>query len=204
MKHLLTLTSAAALAAFSTGAQAQSQGDILLSLGAHAVIPTDSFSTTAAGQVRVGDNIRPTITAEYFVADRIGIELLAAWPFEHDVQLLGAGTVIRTKHLPPTLSIQYHFVNNSNFTPFVGVGLNYTTFFDETGVGALAGTPVSLDDSFGFAAHAGVDYKISERGSLRADIRYIDIETDATVGGAPIGKVKIDPIVVGAAYVYRF
>lgn len=204
MKPLLTLTVSAALAALSTAAFAQSKGDILLSLGAHAVLPTDSFSTTTAGQVRVGDDHRPSFTAEYFVADRIGIELLAALPFEHDVQLQGVGDVIQTKHLPPTLSLQYHFVNSSSITPFVGVGVNYTTFFDEKGVGALAGTPVSLDDSWGCAFHAGVDFAVSQRGSVRADIRYIDIETDATVGGAAIGKVKIDPIVVGAAFVYRF
>jgi outer membrane protein len=204
MKTLLSCIFAAGLAVISSHAHAQSQGDFLIGVGVHGVLPTDDFSTTAAGLVRVDDNVRPTITAEYFVADRVGIELLAAWPFEHDAQLAGAGDVIETKHLPPTLSLQYHFVNSSSLTPFVGIGVNYTHFFDEKGTGVLAGVPISLDDSWGFAAHAGVDIAISDRGSLRADVRWIDIDTSAKVAGAPIGSVKIDPIVIGAAYVFKF
>ena len=185
-------------------ALAQSQGDWTLGFGIHSVSPQGGNSTTTPGLLNVDDNARPTFTFEYFVADRIGIEVLAALPFEHDINLVGTGKVAKTKHLPPTISLQYHFVNDSNITPFLGVGLNYTHFFDDKGVGVLAGTSVDLDDSWGLAAHAGVDFKVSDRGSLRADVRYIDIETDVKVGGAPVGKVKIDPFVFGLAYVHRF
>jgi len=204
MKTLKILACTAALAALSAPAFAQSKGDFTLGLGVHSVMPRDSSSTTTAGQITVDENISPTVTVEYFVADNIGVELLASWPFEHDIKLQGAGKVGRTKHLPPTLSLQYHFTNSSNLTPFVGLGVNYTTFFDDTGVGALAGQRLDLDDSWGIAAHAGVDYKISDRGALRLDVRYIDIETDVKVNGASIGTVKIDPWVIGAAYVMKF
>jgi outer membrane protein len=60
---------------------------------------------------------------------------LAATPFKHDV-LLGDSTeqikVGSVKHLPPTFSFQYHFMPDSKFRPYVGLGPNYTTFFDET------------------------------------------------------------------------
>lgn len=204
MKTLTALGLATALATAASPALAQSQGDMLLGLGLHAVIPTDSYSATAAGPIRVDDNIRPTLTFEYFVANNIGLEVLAAWPFEHDAELQGAGDVVETKHLPPTVSVQYYFTNQSSITPFVGLGVNYTHFFDEKGQGALAGVPVSLDDSWGVAVHAGLDFALSDNSSLRTDIRWIDIDTDATVGGAPIGSVSIDPIVVGAAYVLKF
>lgn len=204
MKTTAALALTTALTAVALPAFAQERGDMLLGLGLHGVIPTDSYSTTLAGPVRVDDNIRPTLTFEYFIADNLGIEVLAAWPFEHDVQLFGVGDVISTKHLPPTVSLQYHFTNSSRITPFVGIGVNYTHFWDETGTGVLAGVPVSLDDSWGVAAHAGIDFAISERGSIRTDIRWIDINTSATVGGVPIGSVSIDPIVIGAAYVLKF
>ncbi len=209
MTKLAALTLATALAGVAAPAFAQSQGDMLLGLGAHSVMPTDDYSQTAApgtGQLRVDDNIRPTVTFEYFVADNIGLEVLAAWPFEHDIELRGAGDVAKTKHLPPTVSLQYHFTPGpkSMVKPFVGVGVNYTTFFDDKGTGPLAGTPVSLDDSWGLAAHAGIDVAISENGWLRADVRWMDIDTDATVGGTPIGEVEIDPWVVGVAYVHKF
>lgn len=205
MKTLTKLALTTALATVTAvPALAQSKGDMTLGLGVHWVVPTDSWSATAAGPVRVDDNVRPTLTFEYFIADRIGLEVLAAWPFEHDAQLLGAGDVVKTKHLPPTVSIQYHFTNSSNITPFAGIGVNYTHFWDEKGTGVLTGVPVSLDDSWGVAVHAGLDFKISEKASLRADIRWMDIDTKATVGGVPIGNVSIDPIVIGAAYVLKF
>ncbi len=193
---LLGITAAPALA--------QSKGDMTIGLGVHSVTPDSGNSTTTAGLLNVDQNVRPTLTFEYFVADNIGIEVLAAWPFEHDINLVGTGKVAKTKHLPPTISIQYHFTNQSKVTPFVGAGLNYTFFFDDKGVGALAGTAVDLDDSWGLALHAGLDYQIGANASLRADVRYIDIETDVSIGGAPVGKVKIDPWVFGLAYVHKF
>jgi len=203
MKHITALTLAALMASVAAPALAQSQGDFTIGLGLGWVEPTES-SNTLAGKVDVDGNLRPTVTVEYFVADNIGIELLASWPFQHDVNLQGTGKIAEVKHLPPTLSLQYHFANQSKFTPFVGAGINYTYFFDETGKGALAGVNVNLGDSWGLALHAGLDYAISERAALRADIRYIDIETDAEVGGVDIGEVKIDPWVFNVAYVMKF
>ncbi|QYX55638.1 outer membrane beta-barrel protein [Roseovarius sp. SCSIO 43702] len=204
MKTLTLLACGAAMAALGAPALAQSKGDMTLGFGVHSVMPRSSSSTTTAGQITVGDNIRPTLTFEYFVADRIGIEVLAAWPFEHDIKLAGAGKVGKTKHLPPTVSVQYHFVNSSSITPFIGAGVTYVTFFDDKGTGALAGTDIDLDDSWGFSAHAGVDIALSERSAIRLDARYMDIDTSAKVGGAKIGTVHIDPLVVGAAYVMKF
>ena len=204
MKTIVALSLTTALVAASSTAMAQSRGDWTVGLGLHSVTPDSSASATGAGPIDVDANIRPTFTVEYFIADNIGIELLAAWPFKHDINLVGTGEIGSTKHLPPTLSVQYHFTNESKATPFVGVGINYTHFFDESSSGALAGTPISLDDSWGVALHAGIDYDISEHGALRADVRWIDIDTDVTVGGAPIGKVHIDPWVFGAAYVHGF
>ena len=203
MKTLTALTLSTALAAMAAPAVAQSQGDMTLGLGVHWIEP-DSSSLTAVGPINVDGNARPTLTFEYFVADRVGLEVLASWPFEHDINLAGVGKVAETKHLPPTVSLQYHFDTGSSLTPFVGAGVNFTYFFDDDGKGVLAGVPVDLDESWGFALHAGIDYALSDKSALRFDVRYIDIETDVSVGGAPIGKVKIDPWVAGAAYVYKF
>ncbi len=199
MNKITALTLAAALASVAVPALAQSQGDMTLGLGAHYIDPTDSFS--APSTARVGENIRPSLTFEYFAIDNVGIEVLAAWPFKHDLQAAGAGDIGSTKHLPPTVSVQYHFANSTIMTPFVGVGLNYTHFWDEK---LDSGTPIKLDDSWGVALHAGVDVAISEKGSLRADVRYIDIDTDATIGGVSAGSVELDPWVFGAAYVHKF
>lgn len=199
----LALT-AAAIAGLSAPVAAQSKGDFTLGFGIHNVSPDSSASNTTAGPLKVDDNARPSLTFEYFVADNVGIEVLAAWPFEHTAQLVGTGDVAKTKHLPPTVSIQYHFANQTSMTPFVGVGLNYTHFFDDRGVGPLAAAAVDLEDSWGLAVHAGVDFAISERGSLRADVRWMDIDSDVKVNGTKIGTVNIDPIIFGVAYVHQF
>ena len=152
----------------------------------------------------VGNNTRPTVTAEYFLKDNLGLEVLAALPFQHDIDVVGVGKVGSTKHLPPTVSLQYHFNGKGKVSPFVGAGINYTTFFSEDTTGALAGSQLKLEDSWGLAAHAGVDFAVSEHGQLRVDLRWIDIDSKVRLDGQKIGTANIDPLVYGVAYVHRF
>ncbi len=199
------LTLAMLLATAAAPALAQSKGDFTVGVGVAGVFPTDNNGVLAGGTVPldVQEGYSLTITGEYFVADNVGIELLAAWPFAHDLK--SGGTKIgEVKHLPPTLSLQYHFTNSSPVTPFIGAGINYTTFTEDKAVGPLAGSSLSLDDSWGLALHAGLDYAITANGSLRADLRWIDIETDVKLNGTNIGKAKIDPWIFGVAYVHKF
>lgn len=190
---LLTLLS-------TTSAFAQSQGDWTVGLGLGAVLPKSDNGTLAGGKADVDNNVRPTFTAEYFVMDNIGIELLAAIPFKHDVDISGIGNAGDVKHLPPTLSINYHIPTQSAWQPYVGVGVNYTYFFDESSpLGDL-----ELDDSFGVAAQVGVDYALSNNTAVRANVRWIDIDSDVKLDGNKIGKAEIDPIVVNFAYVWQF
>lgn len=208
-RHLIAGGLAALLASAAVPAFAQSAGEITVGLGIGYVQPkSDNGSVTANDvDVDVKGNARPTLTVEYFVADNIGIELLAAWPFTHDVELDGLGKVAETTHLPPTLSVQYHWngqAGKGSISPFVGVGVNYTNFFDTDTKGALSGADLDLGDSWGLAAHAGVDYRISDTGSIRADVRYLDIDTEAKLNGNKIGTVEVDPWVFGVSYVHKF
>ena len=205
-KRSTLLFAALAAASVSAPALAQSKGDWLLGVGAHQVAPKSDNGSLAGGtlDVDVGTDIRPTITAEYFIADNWGIEVLAALPFEHDINIRGLGRVGSTKHLPPVVSLQYHFNSQGKVSPFVGAGINYTRFFSTETSGALAGNDLDLDASWGLAAHAGLDVNISDRGALRVDMRWIDIDSDASLNGNRIGTVNIDPLVYGVAYVHRF
>lgn len=197
---------AAALAAAALPAAAQSAGDWTLALGAHQVAPKSDNGALAGGTLPldIGNDVRPTFAVEYFLREGLGLEVLAALPFQHDISIDGLGRVGSTRHLPPTVSLQYHFNRAGRVSPLLGVGVNYTKFFSEDTSGALAGTDLSLDDSWGLAAHAGLDFRIGERGSLRIDARWIDIDTEVTVDGADLGTAQIDPLVYGAAWVMRF
>lgn len=199
-KLISALSLSAAALALAAPAVAQSQGDWTFGVGVAHVAPKSNNGTLAPGVARVGNETQLQFTGEYFIRDNIGIELLAATPFTHGINVDGVGYVGEAKQLPPTLSVNYHIPTNGKITPFVGVGINYTTFFEEkTALGTL-----ELDDSLGLALNLGADWQISDRGAMRFNVRYIDIDSDVTLNGAPIGTAEIDPIVAGVSYVHRF
>ena len=127
------------------------------------------------------------------------------------------GTAATVTHLPPTLSLQYHFLPDSAFQPYVGAGLNLTWFMDEskkeglqfadTALGVTTGLDVD-STSVGLAAQVGFDYIINDRWFVNFDVRWIDISTDATLtvngADAATAKVDIDPLVYGIHVGYRF
>jgi len=202
----LALATVTALGA-ATGALAQSAGDWTLGVGVHTVDPkSDGGNLGELPTTRIDSSTRPTITGEYFIADNLGIEVLAALPFRHAINIDGGvGKVGSTNVLPPTVSLQYHFTSpNSKVTPFFGIGFNYTQFFHERTQGALNGTRLKLDSSWGLAAHAGVDIALTPKYALRVDARYIGIESDVSVNGGRLGKAEISPLVYGAALVLKF
>lgn len=206
MKLLSPTLLAVAAACFALPAAAQSAGDWTLAIGAHQVAPKSDNGSLAGGtmDLDIGDSVRPTIAFEYFLADGLGLEVLAATPFSHDINIDGLGKVGSTKHLPPTVSLQYHFNRDGRVRPLLGVGVNYTTFFSEGTTGALEGADLDLGDSWGVAAHAGIDFDVGERGAIRVDVRWMDIESDVKVDGVKLGTANIDPLVYGAAYVLKF
>lgn len=203
---LLLSSLAAALVLAAAPAMAQSKGDWTIGAGVHQVAPKSNNGSLAGGtlKVDVDNDIKPTITGEYFIADNLGIEILAALPFKHDINIDGLGNVGSTKHLPPVVSLQYHFNSKGKVSPFVGAGINYTTFFSEKTGGALEGSKLKLEDSWGLAAHAGLDIAINDKGSLRVDVRWMDIDSKVKLNGEKIGTVNIDPLAYGVSYVFKF
>ncbi|MGP5406242.1 OmpW/AlkL family protein [Psychrobacter celer] len=207
---LQSLVLAAATALTMTSAFAVPAGTWTVAAGAHYVDPKSNNGTLNNGlSVDVDGDVRPTISGEYFVADNVGVELLAAIPFHHDITLTDAnGNEVdaKTQHLPPTLSVQYHFDGDNlpmNVKPFVGVGVNYTTFFKER-IYLGNGNDLELDDSVGVAGHIGLDIPYAPTESFRIDARYMDIKTDASLNGSDLGEVDISPWVYGVAFVKQF
>lgn len=198
MKHAFVSLLLAGFAA--TPLAAQSQGDWTVGIGATYVHPKSDNGDLVGSESHVSVDTRLSITGEYFIRDNIGIELLASIPFHHDVDIEGVGYAGKVKHLPPTLSLNYHVETQSAFSPYFGIGVNYTYFFDEDSpLGDL-----NVDNSWGVAVQAGVDYAISDAAALRANIRWIDIDSDVKLNGSKIGSVDIDPWVLTFAYVMKF
>ena len=203
-KPLLAFAIAAALFAAAPSANAFEAGDWLIKIGAHVVNPKSNNGTLAGGTLSadIGSDIKPSIQAEYFFSPNLGLELLASVPFQHDVRLNGAQAV-SFKHLPPTLSLQYHFGDEA-FRPFIGAGVNYTWTYGQKSSGPLAGTEVSISNSWGLALHGGIDYLVNDSWYLGADLRWIDIDADVRVNAAEVGSVKVDPLSYGVYVGWKF
>jgi outer membrane protein len=203
-KTILVAALGAVLGLSAATASAAGAGSWELKFGLANVNPK-SDNGTLAGTLRadVNSDTKPTIGFGYWLTDNVQIDVLGALPFSHDVRLNGANAA-SLKHLPPTVSMQYHFAPNATFCPFIGFGVNFTAFYDEETRGPLAGTRLSLDNSWGLAAQVGAEIKLNEKWSMAADVRWIDIDTDVRVNGTGVGTVNVDPIVVGAYLVYSF
>lgn len=222
MKKALVI--AAALAA-ATPALAHEAGSFIIRAGAAHVAPDDSssrISTATTGPIAgtkasVNSDTQLGLTFAYKLTDHIGVELVAATPFSHRISVSGLGAPIDgkfadVKHLPPTLSLQYYpLAKESRWQPYVGAGLNYTTFFGEklTSTQKANGfSSLSLSDSWGLALQAGMDYMITDKLMFNAAVWHIDIDTQATLRHSTLGKTKvnvdIDPWVFMVGLGYRF
>lgn len=230
MKMKASVSALALGVALASGsAMAFQQGEMFVRAGAAAVDPQEDSSTlslngaslagTSAG---VDSNTQLGLTFTYMVSNNIGIEVLAATPFSHTVTANLGGTTVEAadiKHLPPTVSaVYYPMAADSAFQPYVGIGINYTTFFDEevsseldavtTDLGLGEARGLDLDDSFGLAFQVGCDFMVSDTLMINAAVRKIDISTTATfsyAGGNKIeADVDIDPMVYMVGVGYKF
>jgi len=198
--HKILIAGIALSMGFAGTANAFEPGDWLVRVGASYVNPSSDNSDI----VSVDSDTSVTFNFSYMMTDVWALELLAAVPFKHDIDLLDGTNVGSTKHLPPTLSIQYHFMSTEQFQPYVGVGLNYTSFYNEKTTGPLEGVDLSLGDSWGIAGQIGFDVLFNDDWFFNLDVRYIDIDTKARLDGESIGNVEIDPWIFGGHIGYRF
>jgi outer membrane protein len=148
--------------------------------------------------LNVGDGTAITFAATYMASERWGMEVFAALPASHDVTLRDTGKVAELDLLPATVSVQYHFFDpNGRIRAHVGVGLNYTTFMDESTTGVLAGTRLKLDSSPGPAAQAGLDFDLGRHWFVSIDARWFDIDAPVHLDGVRAGTLEIDPYALG-------
>ena len=200
---LIAASVAAAAVTASTQAFAYGAGDFFTRVGVAKVEPKSDNGTILGGaEVEVEDDSAFAFTLGYRFTDKLGVELLAAEPFDHDIELNGAN-LASTEHLPPTLTLQYYPLGGTDayVQPYMGVGVNYTKFSDEE---LDADLSVELDDSWGAVGQLGVDLLIDDNWALNGAVWYMDIDSDVKVGGADAGKVEIDPVVVMGGISYRF
>jgi outer membrane protein len=154
----------------------------------------------ASDRLHVSDKTIPEFDISYFFTPNWAAELILTYPQKHTVTLDGA-SIGTFKHLPPTLTAQYHFLPGAVFNPYVGAGVNYTLL---SKVELLNGAARLEHDSVGLALQAGVDFRIDSRWSINVDVKKLQLRSDVESGGVKASRVKVDPVLLGVGVGYRF
>ncbi|MGK0409061.1 MAG: outer membrane protein [Shewanella psychromarinicola] len=196
----------------SFGAAAHQAGDIIVRAGVAMVAPNESSPVVAdIAEFGVDSDVQLGLNFGYMLTDNVGIELLAASPFSHDVSLGELGKIADSKQLPPTLVAQYYFGDpQSALRPYIGLGVNFTNFYDNEFTQEakdLGLNNLSLSNSWGLAGQVGLDYQIDNRWLVNASVWYAQISTDVSFDlGADhvVVETDIDPWVymISVGYTY--
>ncbi len=208
----ISLVAAAALLAVAGSAQAAA-GDIVVRGRVLMLEPANDSSAFSAlglnfadGAVSVSDRAIWEVDASYFVTNNLAVEVIATTPPKHTVTLDGVGRLGTLRHLPPTVTLQYHIApTNASVRPYVGFGVNYTHI---SAVDlSVAGIPLDVKrNSWGTAIQLGADFPITDKLSINVDFKKIDISTKVSVkaSGAYLTTAKVNPVLFGAGVGYKF
>ncbi len=172
------------------------QGDWLVRARAIYLAPDASSS---ALNLNVDTRWAPELDFSYFATNNLALELILATR-QHDVSA-GNSAIGSVKHLPPTLTLQYHFLPDGAFRPYVGAGINYTRFYDVH----LQGGAATVDrNSWGGALQVGFDVPINKTFFVNFDVKKVWIDTDVKSNGAKVDHLNIDPLIVGFGVGMKF
>ena len=196
-RTVLALAALTAALAAPMAAHAQDSGSWIVRARALHLDPANDDS--AGIGVGVDSKTFPEVDISYFFTPNLAAELILTYPQKHDVDVNGT-KIGSVKHLPPTLSLQYHFTNFSGFRPYAGVGVNYTRF---SSVDLPAGYDIDRN-SWGWALGAGVDVPLGGGWLFNVDVKKVQIDTDISVNGTKATNFEIDPLLFSIGIGKRF
>jgi len=189
-----------------------------LSAGPGSVVPGATTNTSWS--------VIPKLEISYFVTRNWALSTICC--LSHNTVtgtgVLAGSTFAKTWVFPPTLLLQYHFTNFGAFQPYIGVGVNFTTFWGTragnnnwplftapgsfangpAGIGAFNATfyTANVSPSWGVVGQVGANYMFNENWGVYADVKYIMMEprTRAVIaatspqGAGPLLGVSFIPV----------
>jgi outer membrane protein len=211
LKKGLIGAAVAALMIACAPAVANAKDHAQITLGISGVIPQDDAKvSTIGGRTEIANRAVPSLQLEYFFTQNISAELFCCFT-RHSVQAvdtaLGDFPLTGATLFPPSVTLKYRFRNLGRFEPYIGAGINYTAFFDESTPTTGPVTRVRLEDSFGPSLQVGLDYRLTKHLYARADLRRVWIDSNATIeAGATVipAQVEINPWIPTFGLGYRF
>ena len=185
------------------------------------VVPDESAKIgIIGGDANISNTLIPELDFTYFFTKNISAELILGTT-KHDVSTIGSdisaiggptsadidlGSVYL---LPPTLTLQYHFLTEEVFRPYIGAGVNYTIFYNEK-QGSIV-KDIKYDNSFGYAFQVGFDLMIDDTFFINADVKKLFLNTDVTVDASNLAPglsipadVDINPWLIGLGVGMKF
>lgn len=185
-------------------------------------IATALYGSTSA-ELKVDSNTIPELDFSYYITKNIAAELILALGTRHDVKTSSIGAAMTSTALgsvnllPPTLTVQWHFMPDQMFDPYVGAGLSYVRAMDRslTAQTTAGNVPIRIDrNSWGPAIQAGFDVNLQDKWLINVDVKKIwfgtDVKLDTTGAfGTPAGfrkidSLDIDPWVVSVGFGKKF
>ena len=196
MKKTLLAVAMTAMLCATASAQTTAPGPWLVRLRA---VHLDSANGDSTGLgLSINNKVLPELDISYFFTPNIAAELVLTVPQKQT--LSAGGTAIGSfKHLPPSLTLQYHWPMNG-FKPYLGAGINYTRL---SSVSLPPGVDVERN-RFGPVLQAGVDIPLAKNLYFNIDVKKAYIRTKVSANGVGLGTFKIDPLLLGVGLGWRF
>ena len=196
MRKTSMLIAVAATAAISSQAvMAYQAGDIYIRGGFEKVdVTTDNIS----------DETGVYLAGGYLFHDKFGVELGIGEQVKHDYFGLAGNDLGSMKRMPINLLANYYPLGglDSPVQPFIGVAVNYTRYSSINE--RSSDYNLDIDNDYGVVGQVGVDLTITGNLSATGYARWADVDADVENHGESIGKVKVDPVTIGAGLTYRF
>jgi outer membrane protein len=225
--HLLLASLLAASAAVPAMAQQNTVRIGVANVQPHSSTSNFSGPFTPAGiSLEVRDKTTPFFSYSRELNDHWDVEFALGFPPTHDIalvvnnpnlpasaQALNGQNGARVRQVAPTLFFNYKFLEKTSpLRPFLGVGINYTSF-DKTSSNAAGNalnggpTSISLEDSVGLALQGGVTYRLNDQWSLTgalATARVSSKITTNTLGIQRSADIRFRPRVFTLSVGYSF
>jgi outer membrane protein len=222
MKNIVKLLGCMLLLTASAGTMAQEAGTWAAKIGYAYIDPIVGSGDLSAPSIPgVKVNVDPAhteiITGTYMFTDNWSAEFYGGVPLKHNMvaagSIQGAGVIGTVKQLPPSLFGQYRFLQaKSMFRPYLGLGLTYVRFEDETGSGTLTAltnpggppTTFTVKNAWGITPQAGFTVSINTQWYLDVSINKSLVKTSTTMSTGEHIDTTLNPVVSQVSIGYRF
>ena len=222
MKKTLKFICTAIVLGTGLSAGAQTSGTWLVRMGATNISPqvtSDNMTAPSFANTKtdVGGDTQLSGGLTYMYTDHFSVDVPIALPFKHklygDGAIAGVGQIGGVKALPFTVFGQYRFNQaTSVFRPYVGLGLTYAYFFDESGSGALtamtnpggAATTLSVESKFALTPQLGFTYVVTEKWMLDASFSKTYLKTRTSLSTGQTIDTRLNPNVISLGLGMKF